>query len=325
MVGLLSIVFNLLMLTAPLFMLAVFANVMTSKNLDTLLLLGVAASVALLFQTFVDYLRTRLLVRVGIAIDLALAPTVVEAMVMRAGRDDSADRRGLGDVAEIRRFVTDIGVMSLIDLPFAPLYLLVIWWMHPVLGAVGVAAALGLLVLAVVNDLLTRRPSEVAQAASRRRSVLTDECLAHADVVRSMGMVNAVIERFKTVSMVSLEALQRGAYRAAISRSLVRTLRTGIQVSIYGVGAWLFIQDQLMVGAIVAAAVLLGRALSPLEFVVFAWRSALGLREAHQRLSGLLGAPNLAHRSEPRALKASRRWWSCVVRPRWCLIPIRSC
>lgn len=298
MVGVFSIFFNLLMLTAPLFMLAVFANVMTSKNLDTLLLLSLAAGVALLFQALVDYVRTRLLVRVGIAIDLALAPRVIEAMIMKAGQDSANDRRALGDAAEIRKFVTDIGVMSLIDLPFVPLYLLLIWWMHPLLGAVGVAAAIGLLILAIVNDLLTREPGEIAHLANRRRGALTDECLGNADVVRSMGMLESVIERCRTATLESLHALQRGADRAAISRSLVRTTRVGIQVAVYGVGAWLFLNDQLMVGAIVAAAVLLARALAPLEYSVFAWRSALGLRQANRRLGALLGARSPAGRAE---------------------------
>lgn len=298
MVGLFSIVFNVLMLTAPLFMLAVFSNVMTSKNFDTLVLLSLAAAMALLFQTLVDYVRTRLLVRVGIAIDLALAPRVIEAMILRAGHDASTDRRALGDAAEIRKFVTDIGVMSLIDLPFVPLYLILIWWMHPLLGAVGVGASVALLILAIVNDLLTRGPSEVAQAASRRRGVLTDECLGNADAVRAMGMLPPVIERCRAASLESLEALQRGADRAAISRSLVRTLRMGIQISVYGVGAWLFLQDQLMVGGIVAAAVLLARALSPLEYAVFAWRSAMGLRQAHRRISALLDTRKIATRAE---------------------------
>jgi PrtD family type I secretion system ABC transporter len=302
MVGLFSIVFNVLMLTSPLFMLAVFSNVMTSKNLDTLILLSVAAAVALGFQGLIDYVRTRLLVRVGIALDLALSPQVIEAMIVRAGHPGSEDRHALNDAAEIRKFVTDIGVMSLIDLPFVPLYLLVLWWLHPVLGSVGVAAALGLLLLAVINDGLTRRPSDIAQAATRRRANLTSECLGNADSLRSMGMVDAMIERCRRATLESLHALELGADRAAISRTLVRALRIGIQMSVYAVGAWLYLEDQLMVGAIVAASVLLGRALSPLEYAVFAWRSAIAMREAHRRLGALLGSRSHEHsaeRSEP--------------------------
>ncbi|MEN9774868.1 MAG: hypothetical protein RL322_1938 [Pseudomonadota bacterium] len=288
MVALFSTVFNVLMLTSPIFMLAVFSNVLTSKNVDTLLLLSLAAGGALLVQGVIDYVRMRLLVRVGIALDLALAPRVIEAMIIHAGPEPIADRRPLADASEIRRFVSDVGVMSLIDLPFVPLYLLVIGWLHPALGVLGALAAIMLLMLALINDGLTRRPAEAAQRASRRSADLTVESLINADAVRSMGMTAAVIERCRRSGVDALDALQRGADRAAIARSIVRTLRIGIQMALYGVGAWLFLQDQLMVGAIVASSVLLGRALSPLEYVVFAWRSAMGLRQAHRRLGALL-------------------------------------
>jgi len=288
MVGLFSVVFNLLMLTAPLFMLAVFSNVMTSKNADTLVLLSFAAAVALLFQGLIDYVRTRLLVRVGIALDLALGPQVAEAMIERAGHDSVADRRPLADSAEIRKFVTDIGVMTLIDIPFVPVYLLVLYWIHPLLGMLGLAAALAFLLLAILNDRLTRHPAEAAQAASRRATAFTAECLGNADAVRAMGMAPAVVGRLRQASLESLAALQEGADRAAISRSLVRSLRIGVQIAIYAAGAWLFLEEQLMVGAIVAASVLLGRALSPLEYAVFAWRSAMAMRQSLRRLGALL-------------------------------------
>jgi PrtD family type I secretion system ABC transporter len=287
-VGCFSVVFNLLMLTAPLFMLAVFSNVMTSKNADTLILLSAAAGLALLFQGLIDYVRTRLLVRIGIALELAIGPRVAEAMIEQAGHDGVADRRPLADSAEIRKFVTDVGVMTLIDIPFVPLYLLVLYWIHPLLGVLGLSAVLALLLLAVVHDWLTRRPAEAAQAASRRATAFTAECMGNADAVRAMGMAPAVVGRLRQASLDSLEALQEGADRAAVSRALVRTLRIGVQIAIYAVGAWLFLEEQLMVGAIVAASVLLGRALSPLEYAVFAWRSAMAMRQSWHRLGALL-------------------------------------
>lgn len=287
-VGCFSVVFNLLMLTAPLFMLAVFSNVMTSKNADTLMLLSAAAGLALLFQGLIDYVRTRLLVRIGIALELAIGPRVAEAMIEQAGHDGVADRRPLADSAEIRKFVTDVGVMTLIDIPFVPLYLLVLYWIHPLLGVLGLSAVLALLLLAVVHDGLTRRPAEAAQAASRRATAFTAECMGNADAVRAMGMAPAMIGRLRLASLESLAALQRGADRAAVSRAVVRTLRIAVQVAIYGIGAWLFLEEQLMVGAIVAASVLLGRALSPLEYAVFAWRSAMSMRQSWRRLGSLL-------------------------------------
>lgn len=287
-VGIFSVVFNLLMLTTPLFMLAVFSNVMTSKNADTLMLLSAAAGVALLFQGLIDYVRTRLLVRIGIALDLAIGPRVAEVMIEQAGRELASDRRPLADSAEIRKFVTDVGVMTLIDIPFIPLYLLMLYWVHPLLGTLGLSAALALLLLAIAHDRLTRHPAEAAQAASRRASALTAECMSNSDAVRAMGMLPAVVGRLRLASLESLAALQRGADRAAVSRALVRTLRIGVQIAIYGIGAWLFLEEELMVGAIVAASVLLGRALSPLEYAVFAWRSAMAMRQSWGRLGALL-------------------------------------
>ena len=291
LVVLFSLCFNVLMLTAPLYMLSIFSHVLTSKNPDTLWLLTIVALLALALQAVVDTFRSRLLVRVGLAIDAAIGPRVVESVVARGADASPADPKALADSADLRRFMTDINLMALIDLPFVPLYLIVIAWLHPVLGVVALAGASIHLLIAWLGDWWVRSPLDEASAARRRGQGLTEEVLRNADVVRAMGMMPALSARLRQSGRESLLWLQRGADRAAGLRALVRGLRIALQLGLYCAGAWLFLNDQVMVGAIVAASVLLNRAMSPLDAAIPASRAFRLARAAARRLHAVLTEP----------------------------------
>ena len=167
-VGVFSLFFNALMLTLPIYMLSILSHVLTSKNADTLWLLTLVALLALLLQAVVDAVRSRLLVRVGLSVEAAIGPRVVESLVERHRDPSSSEARALGDAGELRRFVSDTHLMALIDLPFVPLYLMVITWLHPVLGALALTGAVLHLLIAAGGDLLLRRPMREASEARER-------------------------------------------------------------------------------------------------------------------------------------------------------------
>jgi PrtD family type I secretion system ABC transporter len=290
-VGVFSLFFNALMLTLPIYMLSIFSHVLTSKNADTLWLLTLVALFALVLQAVVDAVRSRLLVRVGLSVEAAIGPRVVESLVERHRDLSPSEARVLGDAGELRRFVSDTHLVSLIDLPFVPLYLMVITWLHPVLGALALAGAVLQLLIAAAGDALLRRPMREASEARERGRALTEDVIRHGDLIRSMGMVSALAARLRQAGSESLLWFQRSADRASGLRSLVRALRIGLQIALYCAGAWLFLSDQVMVGAMVAASVLLGRVMTPIDSASPSWRAAIKAREAVRRLGALLQDP----------------------------------
>ncbi len=308
-----SLCFNALMLTLPIYMLSIFSNVLTSKNADTLWLLTLVAVLALGLQAIVDAVRSRLLARVGIAVEASVGPQVVQALVARHRGPAASDPRALADAGELRRFVSDTHLLALIDFPFVPLYMLVITWLHPLLGAVALAGALLQLTLSAAGDFLVRRPMREASETREKRKRLTDEMLRHGDLIRAMGMMSSLLPRLRHLGSTSLLWLERSVDRASGVRSVVRAMRIGLQIGLYCAGAWLFLNDQVMVGAIVAASVLLGRVMAPIDSIVPAWRAAQRARESMRRLDAVLAeplaepvlAPTLEV-SEPSRFEASR-------------------
>lgn len=286
-----SVFFNALMLTLPIYMLSIFSHVLTSKNADTLWLLTLVAALALGLQAIVDAIRSRLLVRVGLAVESSLGPGVVQSLVERHRGPGGSDPRVLSDAGELRRFVSDTHLLALIDFPFVPLYVLVITWLHPLLGALALSGAVLHLLVAAAGDMLVKRPMGEASEAREKGKLLTDELVRHGDLVRSMGMMSSFLPRLRQLGGNSLLWFGRSADRASGFRSMVRAMRIGLQIALYCAGAWLFLNDQIMVGAIVAASVLLARVMAPIDSAIPAWRSARRAREAVRRLDAALVEP----------------------------------
>jgi PrtD family type I secretion system ABC transporter len=292
-IGLFSLVVNLLVLTVPLYMLGVFANVLTSRSAETLLVLSAGAAIALLVQGAIDVIRARLLARAAISLDAQLTPAVMGATLRQAPSSSHRSAQPLRDAAEVRSFLTSPSVFSFFDAPFAPLYLLAVFMLHPVLGFVTLAGGLTLVGIALLNERITRRPIDEALQASRRTQSQADEFARHADAIAAMGMVPAATERWRAGNGQALLRLARGAETAATMHTLARMIRTLLQVALYGVGAWLYLENRLMVGAIVAASLLSARALAPLEGLIASGRATRGAWQAYRRIGALVAQDTL--------------------------------
>ncbi len=286
--GLFSLVVNLLVLTVPLYMLGVFSNVLTSRSAETLLVLTVGAAIALLVQGLIDLIRARLLARTAITLDAKLTPALMAATLRQAGTAGHRSAQPLRDAAELRGFMTGSAVFNFFDAPFAPIYLLVVFLLHPLLGTVTLIGALTLVGIALLNERITRRPIDEALQAGRRAQAQADEFTRHADAITAMGMVGAATDRWRAGNDQALLRLARGAETAATMRTLARLVRTLLQIVLYGVGAWLYLDNRLMVGAIVASSLLSARALAPLEGLIASWRATRGAWQAYRRIRALV-------------------------------------
>src|SRR6266567_5803485 len=186
--GLFSSAINLLYLSSPLYLMQVYNRVLLNENISTLVLLTLILAVALLTMALLDAVRAWILIRCGIRLDMELSRRVFEALVVRsAERGASRGAQQLRNLDQFRTFVTGPGIYFAFDLPWIPLYLLLLFFIHPILGVVATLGAAVLLGLAVINEFSTRGPLKKAEASASQSFVFTENIVRHADVVMAMG------------------------------------------------------------------------------------------------------------------------------------------
>jgi PrtD family type I secretion system ABC transporter len=294
-VAILSLVVNLLLLAPALFILQLFDRVLTSRSVDTLVLLLAGMGIALALMLALDYLRSRLQGVVGHLVADALAPTVARSMLAQlARRGGPVAAEGLRDVAALRSLFSAQGLLAVFDAPWALVYVAVIWLVHPLLGAASAAAAGLMLGLALLNDRLTRAGIEAAQSESAAATRYLESSMANAEVVQALGMGDALVARWRRRNAGAAREHGPLARRTLAMAAFTRTTRQSVQVLLQALGAYLVIVGEATAGAMVATTILLGRALAPVEQVVGSWRVLAEGRLAWRRLRELLGAAGAA-------------------------------
>jgi PrtD family type I secretion system ABC transporter len=289
MAGLFSGVINLLYLSSPLYLMQVYNRVLVSENVSTLVLLTAILAVALLTMAALDALRAQLLIRCGIGLERRLAPRVFDALVRRSARHGfSRGAQQLREFDQFRAFITGPGVYFAFDLPWIPVYLLVLFFIHPILGAVATLGAVAMLGLALLNERLTHRPLRTAEDAGNRAYAFTENILRHADVVRAMGMQPAIEQHWRRNRATMLGHQAHASDQNAVISSIIRFARLLLQSLMLGTGAWLAIDHIIMPATIFAASIIMGRALVPVEQAVATWKSFTAAREGYARVEKLL-------------------------------------
>jgi PrtD family type I secretion system ABC transporter len=287
--GLFSLAINLLLLAPPLYMLQVFDRVLSSRSGETLLVLSAVTVGALVLMALLDALRSRLLGAAAVALDRRLGPVLLDGLVARAARlGGAAHVSGLRDVSTLRAFFNGHGLLALFDAPWLPLFLALVFLFHPLLGGVALAGAFVMLLLAWLNERLTRRPLEGAQAAARRAGRFIDGSLRNAEVVSALGMLPAVTRRWAQLNDGALLAQLRAGNTGGTLGGATKLARQLIQTAMLAAGAWLVIAQDVTAGVMVAATLILGRALAPIETLVAGWRSLVEARAAWKSLQELM-------------------------------------
>ena len=289
-----SLVLNVLMLVPALFMLQVFDRVLTSRSIETLIMLGVLSVGALLFMAYLDIIRTRLLTAAAVSLEKLLGPRVLADMIRRNAAPGSGEAiHGLRDVNSLRAFLTGPGILSLFDSPWVVIYVLIIFLFHPLLGAIAFTGALIMFGLGMLNEKLSREPLEAMQLESRKAGRFADQSIANAEVARALGMVGSLAKGWEGHSRKGLENQLQANRAASVLTSSTRFMRQFLQVAMLGAGAWLVIEQISTAGVMIAATILLGRALAPVETAIAGWKGLVDARSAYGRLDQMLA-------SEPR-------------------------
>ena len=288
-IGLFSAFVNLLMLTGPLFMLQVYDRVLTSRSEATLVaLIGIGAFLFLVMG-LLDHFRARVLARAGARFQARLDARVLGAILTRAGRSASArsaPATGLHDLEAMQRFASGPGPFAFFDAPWTPIFLFVLFSFHWLLGLLGVFS--GLLVLALLNQARTAGLHAAAGETSARAFHFVDQVRAGGETVRGLGMRSSAIARAGALRNWALERTIVASDRGGAFVATSRTLRLFLQSMMLGLGAWLAIRAEVTPGIIIAAAILMGRALAPIDQAVAQWPILQRALEARRSLAALL-------------------------------------
>lgn len=288
-VGVTSTAMNLLLFAMPLYSLQVYDRVMTSRSADTLVLLTLIVLFALSANAALDWVRARLLLRIGNSYSLKLGPRLLDASIAQSARNSEPDGQALRYMNTVRGFVAGPqGLATLYDAPLVPLFLVAVYMMHVGLGHAMLLGVLVLLVLTQLTESLTgnhlRAAGEAGIAAQRR----IDGTMQNAEAVEAMGMRAAMRNYWYSAQSQAMAQASVAGDRAAGVGAFAKWVRMLLSLLMTGAGAWYVIHDQITIGAMVAANILSARGLAPLETMIGAWKGLVGARIAVERINTVI-------------------------------------
>ena len=282
-------VINVLMLSPAIYMLQVYDRALVSSNLTTLLMLTILMIGLYTLLAMLEVVRTRVMIRVGNRLDMALNRRVFTAAfernLQRAGGNPA---QALQDLAQVRQFLTGNGLFAFFDAPWTPIYLFVAYLIHPLLGIVTLCGSLVLVALTWLTEIATKKPLGEANIAAQISGTFANNNLRNAEVIEAMGMLPAITGRWFDNHLQILQMQTLASDRAAYISGLGRFVRITLQSLILGTGALLAIEGSITPGMMIACSILSGRALAPVEQLIGAWKQLLTSRRAWGRLKNLL-------------------------------------
>ena len=280
-----SMFINLLQLTFSIYMLQVYDKVLTSYNLPTLWVITAAAVVALATLALLDWTRARLLTRASIDLDDRLGALVVEQSLVQASNSlvpfEGASSR---DVQTLRNYIAGSAITAYFDIPWMPLYFIIIFVLHPLLGAVALVGGLCVLMLGVLQQQLNKKNLVAANEVTTQSAEFLASGLRNADTVKAMGMVGAITRRWLGMNDRGLELQTRARLSAGMLHSAGKSLRLAMQVFIYAAGAYLAVTHASTPGIMIAASIIMGRALAPLDMAMASYQQSIEAKNAYGRL-----------------------------------------
>jgi len=282
-----SLAINILYLTSPLYMLQVYGRAVTSGSLMTLLMLTVVLVAAFLVLGILDAVRARVLQRVGVRLENALAPAMLRASLEQ--EQLQARLAVVRDFDLVKRVISSNAVVPFLDFPWTPIFLLAAFLLHPMIGFFTLGCAVLLVALALLNEAVLRRPLARLAAASGKAGAMGEAGARHASITQTLGMLPQVAALWGDARVDQAEAQRTVADIESVMSALIKTLRLAMQSLALGLGAWLVITHQSSGGVMYAGSLLMARALQPIELISAHWRTLLAAKAAYGRLASLGG------------------------------------
>ncbi|ANQ24774.1 protease [Vibrio natriegens] len=283
-----SLFINLLILSIPLYMLQVYNRVLSSYSIDTLVLLTVIVVAALFTMSIVDIARAQVSKSFGYWMDTKLSVFMLKRSIQyQSHTGTSFTSQVLRDIQNIKGFLSSQAPYPLLDAPWTPLFILFVYLLHPLLGHIALVGSIVLLGLGILNEVLARKV--IQESEVKALSQINDAELAtqNSNSILAMGMMNAFLEKWQS-RMTHVNSLEENvAGKTIYISNLSKFVRSTLQVSLLGGGAWLVIQHEITAGAMIASSILMSRALAPMEQAIGTWRGAMSARNSYQRLKDI--------------------------------------
>lgn len=287
-VGIFSIATNLLVLAIPIYLFNVSDRVLTSRSVDTLVMLTMVVVGAIGGHVLLDMMRRFILMRIAVEAESKLGAPVLSAAAKSAQGGSSRDFQVLADLQQLRSFITGPVILTMFDAPVSPVYLLVVFLIHPQLGFIVATAGACLFAVALINQKVTAVSFARANAFSTRANLQAEAMARNAQVMNAMGMIPEGVVFWGRETAESLKAQVQGQDRNIFMTGISKLLRLSTQIMILAWGAVLTLESQLTGGMIIAASIVGSRALAPLEGTIEGWRNFVQARTAYARIKTLL-------------------------------------
>jgi PrtD family type I secretion system ABC transporter len=277
---------NVLALTGSFYMMQVYDRAIPSQNVPTLLALSALAIGLYVFQGVFETVRSQILVRVGAGVDRKLAPLAHKVAIdmPRFGFSTSESLERGRDVDTVRGFLGSQGPIALFDLPWLPLYLIFVYALHPLLGALVIGGAFVLTMLAIANELMTRKLAGVTHQATIARNIIADSNARNSEVLRAMGFSGRAVARFVEANKEHLALQTKTNDISGTMSAISRILRMVLQSATLGLGAYLTINGEMSGGSIIACSIAATRALAPVDMAIGNWKNVVSARGAWSRI-----------------------------------------
>jgi len=316
-VGFFSFFINILMLVPSIYMLQVYDRVMTSRSIETLVLLTIIVTLLFFTMGFLEVVRSRILVRIGNKMDLDLNGYLFDVIFRQARLNPaSASSMPLTDLIKIRQYMTGNGVFAFFDSPWFPIYLFVMYLFSPWFAAFTIFSALVIFAITIINERTTKKDLENANKMNSISMQFVNRNLQNAEVIHAMGMNDSIRTKWLEKQHEFLHTQAKASDTAGKWANSSKTLRQLFQSLTYGIGAYLAIKGLISPGVIIAGAVLMGRALAPLDLLTSSWKGFADAKGAYIRLNALLKEiPEIPHTMQLPAPLGEIRIENIIVAP----------
>lgn len=279
---------NVLVLAIPIYLFQISDRVLTSRSIDTLIMLTVVIVGAVLLQAALDAIRRFILMRTAVEVAAQLGAPILSAAARAALHSNGREYQTLGDLQQLRTFLVSGTLLAFLDAPMAPFFILAVFLVHPHLGFIVVGSALALLAIAAINQRATSGPFGEATSHQSKANLHLDSMSRNSQIINALAMIPEAVKIWGKDTAGSLKAQVAAQDRNIVSAATSKAARLLTQVAMLGWGAFLAIEGELTGGMVIAASIIAGRALAPVEGAIEGWNQFIQSRAAYGRISTLL-------------------------------------
>ncbi len=287
-VGLFSFIINMLMLVPALYMLQIYDRVLVSRNMETLIALTILMLGMYMLLAFLEWVRSRVVVRAGNKMDEQLSSKTFGAAFSNALKVGAGNaQQAFSDLTQVRQFLTGRGLFAFFDVPWAPIYIFVAFLLHPGIGMLAIGSSIILIILTLITEVASKNPLREANRLHNKASTFAGINFRNSEAIEAMGMLKNVKNSWFPMQLSMLSQQTKASDRAATISSITKFVRLSAQSLTFGVGSYFVIQQEMSAGQMIAGSILTGRALAPIDMLMGSWRQFTTARNAYKRLSNL--------------------------------------